>query len=135
MLLLVWCLCALPQQVQVHRRTCCYWSGVCVPYLNRYRFVGGHAVTGLPKHHIRDGDVALRLVVQLQDGHFPSVVGHIKVMVCYPVLNKLCMHRSPAPLQRSPDRSIMITSNNDNNNNNDDDDDDNNRIAFQLMMS
>jgi len=49
----------------------------------------------------------LRLVVQLQDGHFPSVVGHIKVMVCYPVLNELCMHRSPAPLQRSIDKSMI----------------------------
>jgi len=84
-------------------------SPACVRYLHRYRLIGRHAVTGLPKHHVRDGDIALRLVVQLQDRHLPSVVGHIKVVVCHPVLNKLCMHGSPAPLQRSIDKSIMIT--------------------------
>ena len=90
MLLLVWC--------------------VCVHYLNRYRFIRRHAVTGLPKHHIRNGDIALRLVVQLQDRHLPSVVGHIKVVVRHPVLNKLCMHRSPAPLQRSTDQDKSVIS-------------------------
>ncbi len=79
-------------------------------YLHRYRLIGRHAVTGLAKHHIRNGDIALRLVVQLQDRHLPSVVGHIKIMVRYPVLNKLCMHGSPAPLQRSIDQDKSMIS-------------------------
>ena len=85
-------------------------SPVCVRYLHRDRLIGGHAVTGLPKHHIRNGDVALRLVVQLQDRHLPSVVGHIKVVVGHPVLNKLCMHGSPAPLQHTPGQANSVIS-------------------------